>query len=204
MNLKKTILAIGAFSLQAMATVLPSSTDIAVAKELNGLFYIEKNGEQVLDITEGIGAFLDIQFMPGTTKNLDIGGGGSDINTKWLKQCRNIDNYVFDPYSRSSEHNQKVLASMYDSATLMSVLNVITNKAGRIQVLKLAQSKVKTGGKIYIRIYHGDGTGVISQPGTTYIQLNQATEFYLDDVRQVFSNVTLNSKLQLIEAINSI
>jgi hypothetical protein len=165
---------------------------------VRGLSYISGPGPgkqpPVLDVTEGIGAFLDIDFLDNST-NLDIGGGQYDDNTEWLLLNKRVQNFVYDIYARSPQHNQSVLArkQKYQSITIMSVLNVIPEIHERIAVLELAKMMIskdeqgKSQGVIYIRIYEGDLSGIsIRSNASLYQQENRPTCSYLNEIRSVF------------------
>ena len=75
--------------------------------------------------------FSLVDFKPNTI-NLDYGGGKFDNAVEFLAQ-KDVKNLIFDPYNRSSAHNQEVLKEIRDNggadtATLSNVLNVIQEK----------------------------------------------------------------------------
>ena len=164
----------------------------------NGISYI--NGS--IDYTEGIGAFMDISVTPNSN-NLDIGGGQFDTVSDWLKEKYNVTNYVFDPFQRSKEHNAWVLEQGrkggFDSVSLMSVLNVISSEKVRLSVLKMAHDYVKPDGRVVIKIWKGDGSGIESIGENRY-QSNRPSEWYLDQVRKVFDLVYSDPGRDLILA----
>ena len=151
-----------------------------------------ESGNDRLDRTEGIGAFLDIlSLLENGDKNLDIGGGKYDDNTEWLNKF-GIQNYVMDPFQRSLEHNVRVLgmgrrSGGFDSVSLMSVLNVIPGVDERLKVLRLARTSLKDNGRLFIKIWKGPGTD-----GT--FQMNKDTTFYLDEVREIFPNAVIHAE----------
>jgi len=57
----------------------------------------------------------DIDFPEGGT-NFDIGGGRFDEGTKYLADERGVENFVYDPYNRSPEHNAAVMDRMRTEA----------------------------------------------------------------------------------------
>jgi hypothetical protein len=96
--------------------------------------------------------------------NLDVGGGRFDTGTRALQE-QGIENLVWDPYWKSQEHNDSVLARVgaqggADSATLLNVLNVIENPAERAQAVQRAYGALRPGGKLLVQVYEGNKSGV--------------------------------------------
>lgn len=117
--------------------------------------------------------------------NLDMGGGKFETFTNWLK-LRAVKNLIFDPYNRSVEHNQKVLAKVLkkkaDTGTMFNVLNVLPNKQEMLKLLENLKSIVK--GEIYISVYEGDKSGKTKMTRDG-IQHNRRLTEYLPIVREV-------------------
>jgi hypothetical protein len=116
---------------------------------------------------------------------LDYGGGRYDTATNYLEGF-GIENHVYDPYNRSSEHNTEALSHEFDSVTLLNVLNVIESPQERREVIRDAYGRLKEGLMI-IQIYEGNksGFGTISKKQT--YQGNRKTEFYVEEVKQALS-----------------
>ncbi|MES2200472.1 MAG: hypothetical protein V4489_09965 [Chlamydiota bacterium] len=157
-----------------------------------------------LDYTEGLGAYMDLHLKVGT-KNFDNGGGSHDYNTLFLKDNFGVDNFVYDPFQRSEEHNNKVLEEVkkkdFDTVTSNSVLNVIDDLKSRFNHIFLSCESLKNHGKAYFRIYEGDGS---SLPKTLDygFQSNRSTKSYQEEVEYVFQkgNVVTDYRNHLIIA----
>lgn len=141
--------------------------------------------------------FSMIHLEPDTV-NIDYGGGRFDNATDYLAQQK-VHNFVYDPYNRTSEHNNEVLNTLSknggaDTATLSNVLNVIKEQEARNNVLQNLAKLTKPGGKIYITVYEGTGKGNEGATSSGY-QLNRKTEDYLEEVRSVFPDAVRHGKL---------
>ena len=141
--------------------------------------------------------FRMVKFQPDTM-NLDYGGGRFDNAAEELSKI-NVTNLVYDPYNRSAEHNQNVIKQVKenggaDTVTISNVLNVIAEPSARRAVLRNAKKLVKPTGKIYITVYEGNKSGEGAETKSGY-QLNKDTKDYLDEVSEVFDNVTRKGKL---------
>lgn len=147
--------------------------------------------------------FNMVTFNPGTI-NLDYGGGRFNNVAEYLKQY-DVINLVYDPYNRSSEHNQEVIRLIRehggaDTATCSNVLNVIKEPEVRLNVLKNISKLVKSGGTVYITVYEGKGNNAEGPTKSGY-QLNRKTADYLEEIQQVFPDAKRKGKL--IECVNS-
>ena len=147
--------------------------------------------------------FKMVNFEPGTV-NVDYGGGRFDNAAEYLAQY-DVINLVLDPFNRSKEHNKEVINLIRehggaDTATCANVLNVIKEPENRRGVLENMKKLVRPGGKIYIIVYEGNGTGAEGPTKSGY-QLNRKTANYLDEIKEVFPNATRKGKL--ITAINN-
>ena len=119
------------------------------------------------------------------TRNLDWGGGRYDTATEYLRGL-GVENAIYDPYNRSSEHNDTVLrGAPYDTATISNVLNVVQQKEVRKKIIKDVVDKLKEGGIIYIKIYEGNGTGQgRTTKGGTCWQENRKTSNYIEELKE--------------------
>lgn len=147
--------------------------------------------------------FNMVTFNPGTV-NLDYGGGRFNNVAEYLKQY-DVINLVYDPYNRSSEHNQEVIRLIRehggaDTATCSNVLNVIKEPEVRLNVLKNISKLVKSGGTVYITVYEGKGNNE-GAPTKSGYQLNRKTADYLEEIQEVFPECKKRGKL--IECVNS-
>ena len=136
----------------------------------------------------------------GDETNLDIGGGAGEVATKYLDALW-VENLTYDPYNRTSEHNQKVLARCRNggaqTVTINNVLNVIQESECRREVLQLAKDCVENGGTVYIKIYEGNKSGQGSETSKGY-QNNIKTIDYFSEIKDVFGNVTVGTAHGLI------
>lgn len=168
---------------------------------VDGVSYLP-SGE--IDRTEGVGALMDLPLKNGT-RNLDVGGGAHDSNTRYLG-TRGVTNYVYDPFARSESHNREILrrvkAAPVDSVTSMSILNVIDDSTARLNHILLCQKSLKPGGKGYFKVWAGNASGKGESILGGY-QSNRAVQSYLQDVRQVFgeTQVLYDEDLQALVAI---
>lgn len=140
--------------------------------------------------------FKLVNFKPNTI-NLDYGGGRFDNATDYLKEL-DVTNLIYDPYNRSSDHNDKVLKTLNkrkaDTATLSNVLNVVKEKDIRLEILNNIKSLLKPGGTLYITVYEGSGLGD-EKPTRAGYQLNRKTIDYIDEIKTVFPDVSQRGKL---------
>lgn len=134
---------------------------------------------------------------------VDFGGGKFDNAVNYLKD-QDVTLLVYDPYNRSAEHNKDVIRVLKehggaDAAVNSNVLNVIKEPEARNAVLQNIKKITKKGAPIYITVYEGTGKGNEGPTKSGY-QLNRKTSDYMDEISQVFSNVTRKGKL--ITAMN--
>lgn len=123
--------------------------------------------------------------------NFDLGGGKFDTATEYLERF-GVTNLIYDPYNRSLEHNDDVLAKAFaeevDTCTISNVLNVISEKDARWLLLRLAREALKLGGCCYITVYEGDRSGMGRVTKKDCWQNNLPLREYLSEVREVFPN----------------
>ena len=129
-------------------------------------------------------------------KNLDIGGGKYDTASEWLQENHGCENLVYDPYNRSEEHNDDVLAQAenLDTITISNVLNVIKERKWRDMVLNMAAHHAGPATRVYITVYEGDRSGEGRETRCGY-QLHRKTEAYVKEVKKFFKQVERKGKL---------
>lgn len=143
--------------------------------------------------------FKLIDLKSGTV-NADIGGGKFD-NVAEYYASKDVTNLVYDPYNRSAEHNKQVVETLKevggaDTTTCSNVLNVISEKPARLAVIKNCKNFLKSGGTAYFTVYEGNRSGEgKADPKRSSFQMNQPTEWYVDEISEVFSSVTRKGKL---------
>ncbi len=144
----------------------------------------------VIDDTEGLGAMDTLPLEPGT-RNFDIGGGKFNSTTMHLLEKYGVKNFVYDPYNRSKEHNERVLEEIkrnpVDSVTSNSVLNVILDEKQRKEHIELANRSLKSGGYAFFKVWRGNGTEI---PEAT--QSNKAAIHYFSEICDVFGDYTVS------------
>ena len=128
------------------------------------------------------------------TINFDIGGGKYDLMTDALEE-RKVINLIFDPYNRSSEHNEATLSICRrlgaDTVTIFNVLNVIKEYEMQINVLNLALEVLKDGGMLFVRstYMNPNKASGVTKSGTFQHYLKHGD--YLKIVKEVFPNAEL-------------
>jgi hypothetical protein len=128
---------------------------------------------------------------PEGSRNLDIGGGKYDLGSDYLRNERGVESQVYDPFNRSSEHNEMVLNAFKDNpadtVTAANVLNVIAEPEARAEVIQQAFDNLKPGGKAHFDVYEGDRSGAGRETSKGW-QNNMKAQDFLEEVRSVFPN----------------
>lgn len=121
--------------------------------------------------------------------NLDIGGGKFDTANHFLEENYGAQNFVYDPFNRSEDHNENVIAlcgnGQSDTVTIFNVLNVIKEDEVIIDVLKKAHDALKLGGHVFVSVWDGNKSGIGKETRKGY-QRNQLIDDYVDFVYEVF------------------
>ena len=136
-----------------------------------------------------------VEAMTGR-KVVDIGGGRYDTGAEAARAYGAIVS-VYDPYNRTAEHNESVLAGAYDVAVISNVLNVIDSEAARADVLKLAGSLASV---VLVTVYEGDGTGTGRQTAADSWQENRRTASYIEEVERALEGFAVVRAGKLIRA----
>ncbi|MCI0557427.1 MAG: hypothetical protein MN733_02950 [Nitrososphaera sp.] len=131
---------------------------------------------------------------------LDYGGGRFDKLTLALAD-RSIQNWIYDPYNRSENHNSAVRyvleGTPADMGICSNVLNVIREKAVRQEILQDIKRLVKPGANFFFTVYEGDRSGIGKKvprkfkAGSISWQENRKTLDYLDEIQVVFAHVDI-------------
>ena len=133
-------------------------------------------------------------FKEGTL-NLDIGGGKFDNVAENLIEV-GVENLVYDPFNRPTEHNggvvDRVANGGADTVTINNVLNVIKEDENILNVLRQAENALKPGGRAFISVYAGAGSGTGRAAEGSW-QRNQKLSEYLPLIKSVFPDVTLKN-----------
>jgi len=146
-------------------------------------------------------SFKRVDWKLGST-NIDIGGGKYDKATDYLKG-KGVTNLVYDPFNRSEEFNYEIIRQLsmgpVDTATAANVLNVISEKAHRVNVVRQAAKAIKADGVAYFQIHEGDadGNGRVTKvkDGKDMVwQNHQPTKWYIDEVKEYFKTVKVANK----------
>lgn len=128
------------------------------------------------------------------TINFDIGGGKYNLMTEKLLE-KSVTNLLYDPYNRSSSHNdeilEKVKVSNIDTVTIFNVLNVIKERDIQIEVIRMGFNALRTGGILFVRSTYMNPKKVsgVTKIGTFQHYLKMSD--YLEIVREVFPNAKL-------------
>lgn len=146
-------------------------------------------------------ALLHLGVWGKGSVNLDLGGGAYDLATELLAE-HGVENLVYDPYNRSDEWNQRVLARLSkgaDTVTLSNVLCVIKEASIRTELLRFA---ARHANKTFIRVYEGDHSGK-GAPTRAGWQENRPLASYLGEIQPHFRQVELRTarSTRFIEAV---
>ena len=137
--------------------------------------------------------------------NLDIGGGRNNTATNYLAR-HGVTNLVYDPFFRSTIHNEhvlrRVMANPVDTVTVNNVLNVIAEKDERLKVIKLAAEALRPEGTAYFLIYEGDKSAVGCASRFCW-QNNTVTDAYLPEIGAYFKSVHKSRNLIVAKAPNT-
>ena len=158
-----------------------------------------------IDMSVSFGGFMNLDLKPNT-KNFDNGGGKYDDNTKYIFEKYKVINYVYDPFSRSFEHNQQIIKdvclSVFDTSTSNSVLNVIDTREARLHHIKLSYTSLKKNGIAYFKTWFGNKSGKEGKDVNQQFQHNKKINWYLKEIQEVFGNenVTLDTEREVIVA----
>ena len=158
-----------------------------------------------IDNTTGAHAFTDIDWVENT-KNFDCGSGAyyKFIN-EYLLYRFHIKNIPYDPYALPKYINEHALQLVkngdFDTATSMSVLNVIEDKESRIAHIKLMKSALKKNGIAYFKIWQGNKSG-IKDLSNKFHQNNLKLEYYLPEIDDIFQKTEIIQEKNLIIAYN--
>lgn len=89
----------------------------------------------------------------------------------------------------------------FDTATSMSVLNVIEDRESRIAHIKLLKSSLKKNGIAYFKIWQGNKSG-IKDLAIKFHQNNLKLEFYAPEIEEIFTKSKILQEKNLIIAYN--
>jgi hypothetical protein len=145
--------------------------------------------------TAGVDAFADLQFGDNVTRMLDVGGGKFDVCRNYMK-ARGVELLVYDPYNRSSAHNESVkllvVKDKVPAATSMSVLNVVAEPEARLAHICILKDALTTGGTAYFKIWPGQEAlkgsylSTVNSYGHPGYQANAYADRFLREVQLVF------------------
>lgn len=130
--------------------------------------------------------------------NVDIGGGRFETVTDYLHN-QGVHNFVYDPFNRSDEHNDKIRRMFMevgyaDSVTIVNVLNVIRHAGARHEVLEEAAEAMRHDGVCFLTVYEGDKSGRGKKTSKGW-QCHRRTETYVREVEKVFRDVDHKGRL---------
>lgn len=160
----------------------------------------DQHYQEIGENTAGPNAFCDIPFLAPVKRILDVGGGRFDCNRDYMKK-RHIDLLVWDPFNRSTQHNESVREQIsceqVDAATSMSVLNVIPEVEARIAHITTLKTALRDGGYAYFKVWAGEAPfsgSYFPTQTATYYQANAHAARFLKEIAVVFgvNNVWLD------------
>jgi hypothetical protein len=121
---------------------------------------------------------------------LDLGGGKYDLATAALAE-HGVINMVWDPYNRPPEHNfvvlEKLSGGKADAVLCANTLNVIKERAQRLQVVARAAKALKEGGTAYFSVYSSPGGK--RRTGKDAWQEGRPIQSYLPEIKKCFESV---------------
>eukprot|EP00933_Yihiella_yeosuensis_P021354 TRINITY_DN16902_c0_g1_i1.p1 TRINITY_DN16902_c0_g1~~TRINITY_DN16902_c0_g1_i1.p1 ORF type:complete len:425 (-),score=73.02 TRINITY_DN16902_c0_g1_i1:17-1291(-) len=182
---------------------------------------------RIRDNTTGAAAFADIlDLLPTGPRDsassasggnprilLDVGAGKSNAAKLFLESAKPGWRYVAaDPYNRSEEENSTAQRAVEDAGGAdavcsMSVLNVIAEKASRIEHIRLCHDALRQSGLAFFKVWAGywpeRGSSVPSvQADKDIYQSNSWASAFKEEVEQVFGagKAYVDNNLNLIVA----
>lgn len=126
------------------------------------------------------------RMFPKGAKVLDYGGGAYDDGKNYMKQL-GVDVFIYDPYNRTEQENEKALSVKPDYIVCANVLNVIAEDDIIRGILKEIKSYHVPA---YFCMYEGNRTGQ-GEPTKKGYQRNQRLTEYLPIIKEYFD---INSK----------
>jgi hypothetical protein len=134
--------------------------------------------------------------------NLDLGGGRFNLSTDHLAGV-GVESLVFDPYNRTTAHNDAVQrritdAGGADTVTVCNVLNVIAEAGARHLVITAARRFLRRGGTALFSVHEGSKRDRDLGPRSTGKDKWQnfwPTKAYLTEIRQVFPRASTRGKI---------
>lgn len=145
----------------------------------------------------GITAAIKLGVWAKGMVNLDIGGGRYNNTTEAINS-EGATNYTYDPWNRTVEENLSAAEAAeagVDTVTIHNTLNVIKEAEVIDRILRQAHAALKAGGKVFITVYVGDGTGIGKETfGGESWQRNEklnAKSEYLKTTRRYFKDAKI-------------
>ena len=136
----------------------------------------------------GYGSLLKKNVFKKNQIVVDIGGGKFDNAVEKLKSL-GAHLYVYDPFNRTQEHNNRVVEAVADGGADVAVsnntFNVIAEDSNIIKAIAQAHNALRQNGKAYFSVYEGDKTGIGKETSKGF-QRNLPTSAYIDMVKEVF------------------
>ena len=120
---------------------------------------------------------------------LDYGGGKYDTNAEYMRETRNCEVLVYDPYNRSYKNNREILEYFTRrparNVVCSNVLNVIKEDEIILGILRHIYSLMDKNGYLYIKVYERDKSGVGCKT-TKGWQRNQKLSEYIPFIEKAF------------------
>lgn len=152
----------------------------------------EYNSENSCNRNIGVPYLFSHVIFKENSVCLDYGGADLDITTEYLA-TRGVENFIYDPFYRSKEHNDAVIAEIIkrggaDYVVCSNVLNVIKEESARETILHNLRRMAKPNGILYLCVFEGkkDGVGRLTKWGNW--QNNRKLSSYLPEIHKFFHN----------------
>jgi len=133
-------------------------------------------------------------FWAANARCLDIGGGKYDLTTEALRERHGVRNFVLDPFNRTQEHNDRVLAKLTstpaDFAICSNVLNVVREADARRAIHYEIKWLVRPNGMVFFTVYEGDRSERGRKTSKGW-QSNLPTKHYIRELKREYNNVTI-------------
>jgi len=156
--------------------------------------------------SSGITKAVKMGLIKPGDRVLDYGGGKFDAGKNHIESSiEGTKVFIFDPFSRSKEHNESVMGEFKDKKADIvmnhNVLNVIPTPEERREVITSAFDHVKPGGSLLLTVYVGNKSGVgnkvVKKNGWNW-QENRPTADYVDEVQKALPDAKVVKKGELI------
>jgi len=134
-----------------------------------------------------------VEWQSGTT-NVDLGCGRYPEHLGRFLLEKGITNIAIDKFNQPAEMNQAAESAInygdIDTVTISNVLCVIKEAPVRAELLQKAKRMLSPGGKLFVTVYEGNGSGVGNETKPDCWQENRRTADYVAEIEDVFGRGT--------------